>query len=98
MRAISPVIPQANESEVVVAENHPEYQPLPSLQRQDGVVLTRWLLSDEEREIVSKQGYLYVALITANGKIQPLKLTATVPEEFENYQQVEDDWPTEING
>lgn len=96
MRAVSPVIPQADETEKIYAENHPEYQPLPSIRRDDGVVLTRWLLSEDERRLVAEQGYLYVALITRDGKIQPLKLTVNVPEEFENYRPLDEEWPTEI--
>lgn len=98
MRAISPVIPQADEAESVFAENSPVYQPLPSIKREDGVVLTRWLLSEDELKLVAEQGYLYVALITKDGTIQPLKLTATVPEEFENYRPLDEEWPSEING
>lgn len=98
MRAVSPVIPEADETESVFAKDSMIYQPLPSIKREDGIVLTRWLLSEDERKTVAEQGYLYVALITKDGLIQPLKLTASVPEEFEDYHPVSNEWPTEING
>lgn len=97
MRAVSPVIPQADEPESTFAKDSPIYQPLPSLVREDGVVLTRWLLSEDERGLVAQQGFLYVALVTKDGTIQPLKLTATIPEEFKNYQPLDEKWPTEID-
>lgn len=98
MRAVSPVIPQADENEAVFAEDSFVYQPLPSIKRDDGVVLTRWLLSDDERKQVAEQGYLYVALITRDGTIQPLKLSTVIPSEFENYQPLDEEWPTEVSG
>lgn len=98
MRAVSPVIPEADEHESIFAENSPVYQSLPSIRREDNLVLTRWLLSPEERKQVAEQGYLYVALITLDGTIQPLKLTATVPDEFKNYQPLDEEWPTEVGG
>lgn len=98
MRAVSPVIPEADESERVYAEGHPVYLPLPSLKREDGVVLTRWLFTKEELETVVRQGYIYLAVITDGKSIQPMKLTAVIPEEFENYQHIDEEWPTEING
>jgi hypothetical protein len=98
VRAVSPVIPQANEPESVFAKDSPTYEPLPSIRRDDNVVLTRWLLSEDERKQVAEQGYLYVALITRDGTIQPLKLTTVLPEEFENYQPLEEEWPTVISG
>lgn len=97
MQAISPVIPEGGDPEQVIAEDHPVYAPLPSLRREDGIVLTRWRLDAAERELVSKQGYLYVSLITSDGKIQPLRLTATVPAEFENFTPVDDEWATVID-
>lgn len=98
MRAVSPVIPEANEPERVFAENHPEYQPLPSIRREDGVILTRWILSAEEMEAVSRQGFIYLAVIVGDKGLQPVKLTAEVPEEFQNYKLVDEEWPDEING
>lgn len=96
MRAVSPVIPQADENESVFAESSPVYQPLPSIRREDNLVLTRWLLSSDERKQVAEQGYLYVALITLDGTVQPLKLTAPIPEEFYDYRPIDEEWPTEI--
>jgi len=98
MQAVSPVIPQGNDQESIIAENHPVYMPLPTLRREDGVVLTRWRLDEAELEMVTRQGYLYVSLITSDGKIQPLKLTADIPPEFENFTPLDDEWPTEIGG
>ncbi len=98
MRAVSPIIPEGDEPESVYAENHPVYQPLPCVRRDDGVILTRWLLSGDECRQIMEQGYLYLAVITDGGKIQPMKLTVDVPEEFQGYQVLNEEWPTEIGG
>ena len=53
MRAISPVLPGTPVSAVAelrIAEDQPEYETLPALPCDDGVILTRWEFEDGERE------------------------------------------------
>lgn len=82
MSPVSPVIPETVLEEVVYAENQPEYQPLPSLRATDGTILTRWKLTEEEKQQVLSQGYIYLLVMTFNQPLQPLLLTTEVPDGF----------------
>lgn len=64
MRPVSPVIPGENMNEVNVAEHQPEYQTLPTLQFEGGNILSRWVMDDNEKEIVEVTGELYICLLT----------------------------------
>lgn len=87
MHPVSPVVPQADGDERIIAEHQPEYLSLPCLRAPDGTILTRWILSEEEKRQVVEQGYLYVAVLGFNqvlmpGQIQPLLITPYVPDGF----------------
>lgn len=82
MSPVSPVIPETKLDEVVYAENQPEYQPLPSIRAADGTILTRWKLTEEEKRQVLSQGYVYLLVMTFNQPLQPLLLTAELPDGF----------------
>lgn len=82
MSPVSPVIPETNLEEVVYAKEQPEYQPLPSLRTADGTILTRWQLTEEEKQQVLSQGYVYLLVMTFNQPLQPLLLTTELPEGF----------------
>lgn len=79
MKPVSPVIPGENHNEVIVAEDQEEYQNLPSIPMQNGI-LTRWELNDEEKQIVAKTGSIYVYLMTFGQPIQPILLQVEKPE------------------
>lgn len=87
MHPSSPVIPNIDADEVVYAKDQPEYQPLPCIRMADGTILTRWIMSDEEKQQVLEQGYVYLAVKTFNQPLQPLLMTATPPEGFD-YQEL----------
>jgi hypothetical protein len=80
MKPVSPVIPGVDIDEVVYAADQPEYQPLPAFKCVNGKILTRWELSEDERKLVSEQGYLYLAVSTFNQPLQPVYLSATPPD------------------
>lgn len=80
MKPVSPVIPAADLDEVVVAEHQPEYQNLPVVRFADGIVLTRWKLTEEESAKVAESGDIFVYIWTGGGGIQPLLLMSEPPE------------------
>lgn len=95
----SPVIPSREAPEVEIAKTQQEYLTLPSLRTADGIVLSRWLLTDEEKRLILEQGYLYISVLTFNHKLQPIRPTADIPPEFANTGvPANEDWPEEIEG
>jgi hypothetical protein len=82
MKPASPVIPDTvmivseRYREVVFAKDQPEYNPLPALLEEDGTVHTRWRLSLKERLQVLFSGDIYLALLTFNQPLQPVRLSA----------------------
>jgi hypothetical protein len=96
MRPVSPVIPESNAAEVVYAKDQPEYQPLPSIRRSDGAILTRWVLSEQEKRAVAEQGFIYLEVLTFNKPLQPLLLSTEVPDEFTVAMPSAEQWPDVI--
>ncbi len=101
MHPISPVVPTADNNEIIIAENQSQYLPLPSIKAEDGTILTRWKLTDEEKQKVVEQGYIYLEILSFNqplppGVIQPMRLSVDVPEGFE-LKPLEDEWPETFN-
>ena len=94
MRPLSPIIPNADADETLIAKDQPEYITLPCLRNPEGAILTRWKLSDEEKAQIAEQGYVYIAILTSNQPLQPLLVTSSVPDGFET--QPLEEWPEEI--
>ena len=80
MKPISPVIPGETHNEVIVAENQDEYQNLPSIQLQDGSILTRWKLTDEEKAIIAETGDIYLIMWTGGKPVSPVLLMVEKPK------------------
>lgn len=75
MTPISPVLTEEFvPQEVVYAKDQPEYHPLPVLRNSAGVVMSRWKLTDEEREAVLAGADLLLSVWTFNQHLQPLRL------------------------
>lgn len=74
MQPESPVLPGYDQSEIVIAKDQPEYRPLPSLRNIDGVVLTRWSLTEGERAAVAAGADIYLSVHTFNHPLQPVML------------------------
>lgn len=55
------------------AKDQPEYQPLPALKTDDGLVVTCWELTDEEVEQVVKNKKFYFSQLTFNQPLQPMR-------------------------
>lgn len=83
MKPVSPVIPGVEpETETVYAKDQPEYLPLPTLRTDDGAVLSRWELTDEEIQRIIETRSIYLTLLTFNQPLQPIMLGVEPPEEF----------------
>ena len=67
--------------EVVYAANQPEYYPLPTIRFPEGLVVSKWELTLEERERVNNGGSIYLGVSTFNAPLQPL-LVGTLPEDI----------------
>jgi len=83
MKPVSPVIPGVLMDEVVYAADQPEYQPLPAFKCVNGKILTRWELTEEEKRLITEQGYVYLAVNTFNQPLQPVYLSATPPDSID---------------
>lgn len=59
---------------VVIAENQPEYQSLPSVRTPTGYVITRWQPTIEERAAIVRGEDIYVTVLS-HGPINPLFVT-----------------------
>jgi hypothetical protein len=59
---------------VVFAEDQPQYRPLPTvlLAGNEGRVISRWALTDEERAAIANGEDLYIELLTFAGPLQPI--------------------------
>lgn len=62
--------------EVVYGAGQPDYAPLRALKAPDGRIITRWTLSDRQREAVSRGADIFVSMLTFNEPLQPLQLLA----------------------
>lgn len=75
MKPTSPVL--ANEfkdQEVVYAKDQPEYIPLPVLRNRNGVLLSRWVLTDEERKEIARGADIFLSNWTFNQPLQPVRI------------------------
>lgn len=80
MKPVSPVIPNKDFPEGIGGKDQPEYQPLPFVRLPDGIILTRWELSDEEKAIVVETGNVYLYQWNGNKPITPILLKVETPE------------------
>lgn len=75
MEIVTPILaPEFQGGEVVYAENQPEYNKLPVIRNQDGVVLSRWRLSQLERNAITDGADVYLYVHTFNHPLQPVRL------------------------
>lgn len=75
MTPISPVLaPEFADLEVVYAKDQPEYRPLPVLKNKAGVVMSRWKLTEEEREAIEAGADILLSVCTFNQPLQPVRI------------------------
>ncbi len=91
MNPISPVFPDSDIPEVVFAKDQPEYIPLPAVYLKgspQGAVLTRWKLSEEEKEKIRLDGDLVITPLTFNRPLQPIHLKISLSGEKPNTDHI----------
>lgn len=69
----SPVVIGLEEHEVVVAKNSAVYLPLPALVFNNGMVMSRWEFTQEERAAIAAGADLFVKVLTFGDRLQPMK-------------------------
>lgn len=76
MEAASPVMPGSEAIEIVLGKNQPEYTPLPAvyLDTPARPMVTRWRLSDEEREAIANGADVVLTQLTFWNRFQPVHL------------------------
>jgi len=67
--------------EVVYAANQLEYYPLPTIRFPEGLVVSKWEPTLEERERIYNGGNIYLGLLTFGSPLQPI-LLGTLPEDI----------------
>ena len=84
MQPVSPVMPGSEPIEVVYAKDQPEYQPLPAVYvdlEHARIVVSRWRLSDEEREQVNNGADIVLQLMIGKySALTPSHLQVTMPD------------------
>lgn len=89
----SPVVPGLEPYEIVYAKDPPGYLPLPVLRSPQGVVLSRWKFSEEERALIAAGADLYLSVYPFGQPMQPVDLqVARAPDPG----QVEHDWELKL--
>lgn len=84
MEAVSPVMPGSESIEIVLGAGQPEYDPLPTvyLDSPSRPMLSRWRLSDEERQLIADGADIVLTQLTFGRKFQPVNLQIIKPDEM----------------
>lgn len=80
MKPVSPVLPGENFQETIVAEHQDEYMNLPIISCGDGVILSRWELSDEELQTISETKSVWLFMHTFGNPVTPVSLQVERPQ------------------
>ena len=82
MTAITPVLTEeCAHKETVYAKDQPEYKPLPTIRNSKGMVLSRWKMSDAEREAVVAGADVFLTCWTFNQPLQPIYMEVVACEQ-----------------
>ena len=107
MKPSSPVVPGYQIRETAITSKDPRVKSLPCIVTEDGeALLTRWVLTAEERQRIADGQDVYVWVTNYGQPIHPLNLDVITPEELVNRTnpgegeeaKVEEEWPDEIPG
>jgi hypothetical protein len=76
MIAVSPVMPGSESIEIVLGKDQPEYMPLPAVYLDTVVcpMITRWRLTDEERDAIMDGADVVLTQLTFREPFQPVHL------------------------
>jgi hypothetical protein len=83
MKAVSPVMPGSEAIEEVLAEDQPEYDPLPVVicDTESRPMVSRWRLSEEERSAIAAGADIILQQLTFGCQFQPVNLQIVMPDE-----------------
>lgn len=59
---------------VIIAEHQEGVRPLPAWVTDEGLVITRWRLTDEERQRITAGADLWLTILSGNAPLQPIAL------------------------
>jgi hypothetical protein len=81
MEPVSPVLPSSGDLEEIFAasDGSDKYERLPTF-RTDKAVISRWRLTDEERQHIADGGDLFVCILNFGQPIWPIMPIAASPE------------------
>lgn len=84
MNPVSPVLPGSEQIEVVLGENQPEYIPLPAvyLDSEMRPMITRWRLTEKERQAVRDGADVVLTQLTFRYPFQPVHLQVAYRDEM----------------
>ena len=71
MKPIPPAL-KGNQQRVIFAENQEEYEPLPGVIDEDGVLVTEWELSPEEFATLQQSHKIRLSIMTFGKPLQPV--------------------------
>jgi hypothetical protein len=79
--AESPIIPGLELFEVTYAEGQEQYRGLRALKsmRDNGAILTRWVLDSSQRDALVSGAELYLEILTFHQPLQPVRLMIGAP-------------------
>lgn len=86
MEPVSPIVRGLEEEEVVYAKDQPQYVPLPCLKSRQpdgtGAILTRWTLTDAERQAIANGADVFLRVLTYGNPLQPVGMFVSFDDEF----------------
>lgn len=79
MKPVRPTNPHEDSFFVEFGVGQPQYDPLPAFKDEDGLVLSEWEPTPEEREIIAKGGRIRLWTHTFHHPFQPVQMEAVRP-------------------
>lgn len=83
MNPVSPVMPGSQPIEIVLGKDQEEYVDLPAvyLDTPSRTMITRWRLTDEERQAIAAGADIVLQTLTFRQPFQPVNLQVVMPDE-----------------
>jgi len=87
---IRPVVEGLEEYEIGIGGDNaaqPQYNELAALRSPEGIVITRWAFTEEERQAIAAGEDIYLSVMPFNHPFQPVSLRVGLPEGKENLRR-----------
>lgn len=81
--AVKSIAPTCRDGKAYIyGSKQPQYEPLPArlLGGREGIVVTEWQLTEEERALIARGENIRLAVMTFGEHLQPVHLEITTPE------------------